>query len=170
MGGHHKLPMADLRKEMDKLNFKNVQTLLNSGNIIFSTNAEDSAKLEDKISNHLKKTFGFPVPTLLRNSDTILRMVEYNPFKNIKLTKETRLYVTFLREESEIELPIPWISDDRSYQILSINENSVFSVLDLSLSKTPKAMEALERFFGADLTSRNWNTILKIGTKLVSKR
>jgi len=35
VGGHHKVPMADLRKELEKLGFENVMTLLNSGNIIF---------------------------------------------------------------------------------------------------------------------------------------
>lgn len=35
VSGHHKVPMADLRKEMEKLNFEKVITILNSGNIIF---------------------------------------------------------------------------------------------------------------------------------------
>ena len=35
VGGHHKVPMAELSKELKKLNFENVVTLLNSGNVVF---------------------------------------------------------------------------------------------------------------------------------------
>ncbi|MGY8913954.1 MAG: DUF1697 domain-containing protein, partial [Flavobacteriales bacterium] len=35
VGGHHKVPMAVLKTEFEKLGFKNIVTLLNSGNILF---------------------------------------------------------------------------------------------------------------------------------------
>ena len=37
VGGHHKVPMAELRKELENLGFTNIVTILNSGNVIFET-------------------------------------------------------------------------------------------------------------------------------------
>ncbi len=166
VGGHHKVPMAELRKEMEKLNFENVVTLLNSGNIVFDTVDNDIESLEKKISEHLEKVFGFPIPTIIRKSKTIYGLLDNNPFTDIKLTKDIRLYVSFLRTETETELQLPWTSDDNSFEIIDIINKTILSVLDVSISKTPKAMLALEKSFGTDITTRNWNTIQRIEKKL----
>ncbi len=47
-----------------------------------------------------------------------------------------------------------------------LNNKTILSVLDVSISKTPKAMQALARSFGTDITTRNWNTIQRIEKKL----
>ena len=166
VGGHHKVPMAELRKEMKKLNFENVVTLLNSGNIVFDAVDEDLESLEKTISEHLERTFGFPVPTIIRKSKTIYELLENNSFKDQILTKDIRLYVSFLRKEIETDLQLPWTSDDNSFKILDINNKAILSVLDISISKTPKAMLALARNFGTDMTTRNWNTIQRIEKEL----
>ena len=101
VGGHHKVPMAELREEMEKLNFENVVTLLNSGNIVFDAIDDDLENLEKTISEHLESTFGFPVPTIIRKSKNIYRLLDNNPFKGLMLTKDMRLYVSFLRKEAE---------------------------------------------------------------------
>jgi hypothetical protein len=38
----------------------------------------------------------------------------------------------------------------------------IVSVLDITNSNTPKGMEDLEKLFGKNITTRNWNTIQKI--------
>lgn len=166
VGGHHKVPMIELRKELEKMNFQNVVTLLNSGNIIFDASEGDLAKLELSISKHLEKVFGFPIPTILRTADMIYKLFSHNPFKDVILTKDIRRYVSFLWKDIETDIQLPWRSDDTSYTIVNKNGTTIVSILDLSVSKTPKAMEAMEKYFGKDITTRNWNTIERIGKKL----
>jgi len=166
VGGHHKVPMADLRKEMEELDLKNVITILNSGNIIFETITDKLESLEKNISRKLEKTFGFPVPTIIRKSKTIYQLFNDNPFEDIKITKDIRLYASFLKENMHSDLEMPWVSSDNSYTIIERRDNAIFSVLDLSVSKTPNAMKAFEKFFGKDITTRNWKTIERIVKKL----
>ena len=170
VSGHHKVPMIELLKEMEKLHFEKVVTLLNSGNIVFEAIADDLENREKTISEHLEKAFGFPIPTILRKSEMIYRLLSNNPFKNVILTKDIRLYVSFLRKDTETDLPLPWTSDDNSYKIISKSDKTISSVLDLSISNTPKGMEVLERHFGKDITTRNWNTIKRIEKKLEASR
>lgn len=167
VGGHHKVPMADLRKAMGKLSFENVVTLLNSGNIIFEASAKDLKILEKNIAEELEKTFGFSIPTIIRKAEMMEQLLANNPFEKITITKEIRLYVSFLQTVTEAHLTLPWKSEDGSFEILdTINNDTILSVLDLSKSKTPKAMKILEQHYGKDITTRNWNTILRIGKKL----
>jgi len=170
VGGHHKVPMAEFRDELEKLKCNNVVTLLNSGNAIFDAKEDDIDTLEKKISGHLESAFGFPIPTILRKADMISELHDRDPFHDIELTKEIRLYVSFLQNDPEIELDLPWISDDGSFKIIDVRDKAILSILDLSVSKTPKAMEAVQKFFGKDITTRNWNTIKRVEKKLEASR
>ena len=166
VGGHHKVPMAKLRAELEKLDLKQVETLLNSGNILFHAAPEDPEKLRNRIAQHLETAFGFPIPTILRTAASISRLVKQDPFGNVLLTKDTRLYVCFLPVAVDAGLSFPWTSEDNSLEIIGNLDKTVLSVLDLSLAPTPKTMAVLERYFGKDITTRNWNTIQKLDTKI----
>ena len=162
VGGHHKVPMASLREVLNELNCKNVKTLLNSGNIVFDTSEKSIQAFENKIENLLTKSFGFPIPVILKKKTEILKLVDKDPFKNISVNKDTRLYVSFLKHSPESTLALPYTSKDNAFRILSLENKTMLSVLDLSISNTTKGMDDLEKHFGKEITTRNWNTIVKI--------
>lgn len=166
VGGHHKLPMADLKALFTQLGFLDVITILNSGNVIFNASSQDAKSIEENISIALKNKFGFPVPTSVRKAIQIQDVYQNNPFKGIEITKEIRLYISFLREDVITDLRLPWISGDKAYQIIEKRDSIIFSVLDLSISKTTTAMKILENTYGKDMTTRNWKTIERIIKKL----
>jgi uncharacterized protein (DUF1697 family) len=162
VGGKHKLPMAELRRELSALGLDNARTLLNSGNAAFDTDLPDLDNLQTKIELHLTQIFGFPVPVILRTKSEIADLAMRNPFREVNAHKDIRLYVSFLKQAPRLDFTLPWTSPDNSYQIIEIADRTIFSVLDLSSTKTPKGMEELERLFGKEITTRNWNTILKV--------
>jgi uncharacterized protein (DUF1697 family) len=166
VGGHHKVPMIELRNELEKLNLEKVVTILNSGNIIFDAFSDNLEKLENIISAHLDKVFGFSIPTILRKSEMIYSLYETKPFKEVILTKDIQLYVSFLRKNTETELQLPWSNYDGSYQIINKIDNAILSVVDISRTISTKEMKTLENLFGTDITTRNWNTIKRIENKL----
>lgn len=167
VGGHHKVPMADLKELMAALQFSNIVTILNSGNIIFDANADNPENLQTTIAENLEKTFGFPVPTIVRSADTIFQLHQKAPFLDVEVTKDIRLYVSFLRQDKKPDHEIPWTSPDGSFNIIENNDRIILSILDLAVSKTPKAMEALEKFYEKkNITTRNWKTIERIVKKL----
>lgn len=166
VGGHHKVPMADLRELMEKLGYQNITTILNSGNIIFEAREGKSSDHENELSVALEKSFGFPVPVVVRKASEIEDLISNNPFMNLELTKTQRFYVSFLKTYPEPNQTLPWTTEDGSFKIMENKEKIVFSILDVAVTKTPKGMEALEKFYGKDITTRNWNTINRIHSKL----
>lgn len=169
VGGHHKVSMAELSKEMINLGFANVVTILNSGNIIFDAPVDQEELVEVTISEHLEKVLGFSVPVLIRKKEEFLDLLQNNPFRNAEITEDTRLYVSFLKEVANIGLELPWTSPDGSFLISEVRGRAVYTVLNLALNKTAKAMEVLEHLFGKDITTRNWNTIERIAVKITSQ-
>ncbi|MGY8913953.1 MAG: DUF1697 domain-containing protein, partial [Flavobacteriales bacterium] len=115
---------------------------------------------------HLEEILGFPIPTIIRTSGVIHNLLEQNPFVDIERTKDIRLYISFLKKNIEADLELPWKSSDSSYEIIEKRDQTIISVLDLSISKSPKAMESIEHYYGKEMTTRNWNTIERIGKKL----
>lgn len=166
VGGSHKVPMADLRKVLEALGFESVQTLLNSGNVIFDTTCSTVQSMEINISDHLEQVFGFSIPVLVRSAKDIVKLIDNDPFKEITLTKDLRFYTSFIKENPQVEISLPWSTEDGSFKILEIREKVICSLLDLSVTKTTKGMDLLEQMFGKNLTTRNWNTIIRIGNKL----
>jgi uncharacterized protein (DUF1697 family) len=91
--------------------------------------------------------------------------VKGSPFEDVTVTSQTRLYVTFLSEKPASNLEIPYESPEKDFRILSVSDSEVCSVLTLTPNRgTTKAMDILEKEFGKNITTRNWNTVQKIGT------
>ena len=142
VGGHHKVPMATLRTVFESMGFTSVRTLLNSGNVSFESDRVDLGALEREIESRLAVEFGFPIPVMIRTDESLGAFVAASPFALIlseAKDPDIRLYITFTRSGENIP-----------------------SVVDLRDSQTVKAMEELERRLGKDITTRNWNTVVKM--------
>ena len=99
---------------------------------------------------------------MIRTSVALEELIAVDPFKNVKVEKDVRLYVTFLRERQESGLKVPYRTLKGDLLILKITDREVCSMLTLKTSRSVDAMAFLEREFGKDITTRNWNTIKKV--------
>jgi uncharacterized protein (DUF1697 family) len=163
VGGNKLIKMEELKKCFESAGFKNVKTILASGNVLFeSTNADEDA-LAKKIADKLKAELGHAVGIQIRSIEEIQKLADRNPFKKIKVTPETRLYVTFLPEKPSSKLKIPYTSPEKDFRILEVTNREICSVVDLNLGRgTVEAMGILDKEFGKTITTRNWNTVGKI--------
>jgi uncharacterized protein (DUF1697 family) len=107
--------------------------------------------------------FGREIGVLVRKVEELRRLAEANLFVGVKVTAQTRLYVTFLAEKDQSSLKIPYESPDKNFKIIRASGREVCSVATLSpSSRTVDLMSILEKEFGRKITTRNWNTIEKI--------
>lgn len=164
VGGNVLISMADLKKVFEKTGFTNVRTMLASGNVLFESENPSGNKLALSIESVLKKTLKKNINVIVRNIDYLDKLRSQGPFGGINVTPDTRLYVTFLPEKSGPRtITLPYSSSKGEFRILSASATEVMSVLDLSKGKgTTDLMAVLEKEFGTDITTRNWNTILKV--------
>ncbi len=170
VGGHKIIKMEELREAFEELKFKNVRTLLASGNVIFQSEEKNLTILTQKIEQQLAKRFGHEIGVIIRSSEEIKSLINSDPFKGVVITPNTRLYITFLSEKSKNNLIVPYESPNKDYKVLRITDGEVFSVLTLLPDvNTTDLMKFLEKEFGKKITTRNLNTIAKIAnaTQLV---
>jgi uncharacterized protein (DUF1697 family) len=163
VGGNNLIKMDDLKKCFAALGLKNVKTILASGNVLFESSDDDEDALAKKIQKKLEDVLGHKVGIQIRSIDEIQKLADRNPFKKIKVTPETRLYITFLPEKPNSKLKIPYTSPEKDFRILDVTNREICSVVDLNLGRgTVEAMGILDKEFGKNITTRNWNTIGKI--------
>ncbi len=163
VGGNKKVPMADLKKLLEKTGYKNVKTLLASGNVVFDSDEKSIAKLRQSLESLIARKFGFPVPVILRTRDDLKKIDASAPFKGIAVTPETRLYVTFLGNPHKSALNGPYKDPKFEFRITRVTSGEVFSVLIVNGDRgTVDAMGFIEKEFGKDVTTRNWNTVQKL--------
>ncbi len=163
VGGNKKVPMADLKKLMEKAGYENVKTLLASGNVVFEASEKNAAKLKTALEKLYEKKFGFTIPVLIRTVEELKALAKTKPFANITMTPETRLYITFLSgDKPKGTIQIPYSSPNNDYRILRASKTEVLSVLTVTATATVKVMDVLEKEFGKNVTTRNWNTVEKI--------
>lgn len=162
IGPHKKVPMARVKELFAEFGATDISTLLNSGNVVFTKNARNEHDLEHLIEHMMEREFGFLVPTIVRSRDEVQKMINAKPFAGIEVTKDIRLYATLLQKETPPPIALPYTSDDTSYRILAADNAVVYSVLDVSKTGTTEVMNVLEKEWGKEVTTRNWNTVEKV--------
>ncbi len=160
--------MDALKKMYEQLNFENVQTYVQSGNVIFSSAEQKPQKLEKIISSKIEFEFGLEVPVIVLNTTMLKIIIENNPFPKEK-NKDTKfLHVTFLSgrsagfdEESIIEKKQP------GEEIVFTSE-AVYLFCPNGYGKTKLNNNFLESRLKVKATTRNWKTtteLLKLATE-----
>jgi uncharacterized protein (DUF1697 family) len=143
--------------------FVKVSTLLASGNILFDASNDDPQMISETIAAGIRTSFGFDVDVFIRTITELKAMAAREPFKGFTESAQLKLYATFLKHKAAPRFSIPYLSPGKELEILSVSNHEVFSVVHLSPRYgTVDMMAFLEKEFGSSLTTRNWNTVVKI--------
>ncbi len=162
--GKKKVPILLLKKALQNTDFLNVKTLLHSGNVIFERD-QQTKEVSAIVEKVLATNFPFLIDTIIRPFNEITALIQSNPFKEIVVTPQLRLSITFLAEKPSKELKEKKNFPKGDFEILTVTDHEVASAFTLSKSMgTTKLMEILEKYYGKRVTTRNWNTVVKIGS------
>lgn len=79
ISGKNKVSMAELKKCFEKLAFEEVKTYLNSGNVIFSSNEDDTKKFINQIEGMIKNQFDLDIPVFVTSKATLVDVLHKAP-------------------------------------------------------------------------------------------
>jgi len=155
--------MAALKTAFESMDFRDVRTVLASGNVVFEAPGKDP-HMDLTISLGLEKAFGFPVKVVLRTVRELRAIVASDPFKGVPSGPNVRLYVTFLAQTRPVDLSrLRLPSSAKGVRIVRVRPGEIFSVVTLSRNVgTPDLMAFLERAVGQEVTTRSWQTVIRI--------
>lgn len=155
-----KLPMADLRGFLADQGLSEVQTLLASGNAVFSADEEDADALSRALRPALAETLGVDTGWFLRSHAELAAIVAGNPFPEAARDHPNHLLVHFHAADVPADC-LDALNHDGPERLHAIGrELYVDYPDDVGHSKLPQAMKRAK--FPVEATARNWNTLLKL--------
>ena len=155
VSGKNKLPMAALRDLLIDLQFQNVQTYIQSGNVII---ASDKSKKEvcQKIKEGIKSKFDYDVPVLARTVPEWEKAIAKYPFSK---ENEKIVAFSFLNEASkESSMEIKNMGEDQ-YKIV---DDLVYLYCPTGFGRTKLTNNNIEKKLNVIATTRNLRTTLKL--------
>src|SRR5690606_14248522 len=152
-----RVKMEDLRAMFEQMGFANVRTLQAAGNVLFASKTSDTAKLARAIESQIIETFGFDSDTFVSSAEEIAKLVKLDPFAKEKLKEGTRTHITFLSQPLDAKASFPYKAPDGSFRIVAITKTHLACIVEPT-SSTLSYMDYLGNLFGAQATTRTWNT------------
>ena len=79
INGKNKVPMAELRQAFGQFSCTEVKTCLNSGNVVFASDENDTRKLTHRIEARLEERFGFAIPVFVTAQEDLADILQHAP-------------------------------------------------------------------------------------------
>jgi uncharacterized protein (DUF1697 family) len=168
VGGKNKLPMKELASEFEALGFVDVQTYIQSGNVVFRsrTAGNGPASMAAPIAASIKNKFGFEPGVIVLSKEELASAAASNPFPEAgKELDGKALHLFFLGEFLSNKPPK---IDARSldavrrpterWQVIG----SVFYLHAPEGFGNSKLAARAERCLGVPATARNWRTVCEL--------
>ncbi|MCG1035638.1 DUF1697 domain-containing protein [Polaribacter sargassicola] len=155
VSGKNKIPMVELRKLLNDLQFKNVQTYIQSGNIILQSD-KSKEEVGNQVKIEIKNKFGFEVPVIVKTITEVEKI-----FKNYPFSLENEKIVAFCFLEKpvkEIILDIKNTGEDQ----YKVDNDVVYLNCVSGFGKTKLTNNTIEKKLNAIATTRNFKTTKKL--------
>ncbi|MEZ4795575.1 MAG: DUF1697 domain-containing protein [Flavobacteriaceae bacterium] len=159
VGGHKKVPMAELRELLTNSGFKNVQTYIQSGNVVFQFQEANTIELENKIAETIQNHFGFEVLVLVKTRPEINCIFNDCPFAEEKKSKSYFMLLHDLPDKELITEASTKTYDGEEYQII---KDCIYYYCEKGYGQAKFNMNFFEKKLNTFATSRNYNTMVKL--------
>lgn len=169
VSGKNLIKMDALRQLYMNLGFENVESYIQSGNVMFRSDIQNTKELNQLISSKIKEVFDFEVPVMVFTIDEFMRAIQQNPFTFNNSKSSEFFHLTFLSENPENTLITKIDTEKYLSDEFKIIGKIVYLYCPESYGKTKLSNSFFEKKLKVNATTRNWKTInelLNIATKI----
>jgi uncharacterized protein (DUF1697 family) len=149
--------MPALRSALADAGYEDVQTYVQSGNVVLST-PERPAALERSLERLIEERFELAIPVVVRTRAQLAKVVKKNPLGDVAADPK-RYQVAFLRSKLSREavdaLQAAAIEPER----VVIDGLELYSWHDAGVARSKLWAAIASKKLGVDATARNWTTV-----------
>lgn len=167
VGGHHKMLMADLRSMMNDLGFVNVETYIQSGNVVFDKGPHDSGDAEKLIATGIEDAFGFEVPVAVRSNSELshARLMSCRFFVLVdddEAQHNKKVHVVFLSSPPDHCISSRLDADRFPNDEFVLDGRELYVRYGDGAGQSKLTLNVIEKALGANATARNLATVNKL--------
>jgi len=157
VGAANRITMADLRAVFESLGHTDVKTLLQSGNVVFSSARVLGPSAVIALEDELANSSGVRCRILVLDAESFTAVADANPLLEVA-DDPSLMVITFLETSPPASLSVP---PDLDPEQLSVGTNAIYQWCPLGVSKS-KVPQSFFRALGPAATARNLRTVDKI--------
>jgi uncharacterized protein (DUF1697 family) len=158
VGGKHRVPMATLRELFIAAGASEVETYIQSGNVVYTAAGTLARTLPKQVSEAIDETFGFDVPIVSRTSAELREVAGAHPFAD-RVADEKLLMVAFLdRKPAAAKLAALDLSRSPG-DLMEVRGQHVYLAFPNGSGRSKLDANWLDRSLDAVGTWRNWRTV-----------
>jgi uncharacterized protein (DUF1697 family) len=161
LGGHKKVSMEVLRNLCTSLKYCDVQTYVQSGNVIFRTKEQDPVVVSKKLEQAIEQKFGFQVGVVVRRPSELKEVISRNPLAKKRGIEPAKLLVIFLPEAPEAETRAAILQIKSKPEEIHLSGRELYIYYPDGVGRS-KLAAVLDRSLRKTGTARNWNTVTKL--------
>jgi uncharacterized protein (DUF1697 family) len=160
MTGHNMIKMTDLAALFIKLGFKDAETYIQSGNVVF-TNPDSCADkdIELLIEGAIKKQFGHDISVMIRSVEEVKKVLLVNPFVPSGDFDQAKHAAIFLKEPPLLAQTDKLAGIDYPPDKFNVSGKEIFIWCPNGFGKTKLYTNFFENKMKVIGTARNWKTI-----------
>jgi uncharacterized protein (DUF1697 family) len=160
--GKRQVPMKRLGPLIEELGHTEVQTVLQSGNVVFTAPRTKAGELERAIAQALKAEFGFEVPVLVRTGAQLDGVIDANPYAKEAKADPTSVHVAFASGPVKAAKLADVDAERLAPDEFAAGKEELYLHYANGQGRSKMLIGVFEKPLGLDLTSRNWNTVVKL--------
>ncbi|KAB1067925.1 DUF1697 domain-containing protein [Tamlana haliotis] len=159
VSGKNKIPMAALREVLASSGLEQVQTYIQSGNVIFQSSEDNLEVLENQIHQAIKNHFSFEIPVLVKTPKLLQELFDACPFPQ---DKKENSYFMLMFNVPELALVAEVSKLNVPNETFSITNDCIYFHSAIGYGKAKCNNNFFERKLKITATARNYKTMMKL--------
>ena len=160
VGGHRRVVMADLRELLTGLGYGDVQTHLQSGNVVLTSGVR-ADRLGRQLEQQLVDGLGLAIRVVVRTRHELEAVIERNPLAAVA-TDPSRHVVSFLSAVPDASVVRELTGVDVAPEQFAFSGREIYAWHPNGINGSRLAKLLSEKRLGVTATVRNWNTVTKL--------
>ena len=161
VSGQKKIKMSDLKLHFESIGFTNIQTYIQSGNIVFCSKLKNVSKIKESIENKILEVYNFSVPTMILTKPKLEKTMNGNPF-NLDTIDFSKVAITFLESVQKNNS----VENIKKFKVkieeFVISEDVIYLYCPNGFGRTKLTNNLFETKLKVTATTRNWKTSNKL--------
>jgi uncharacterized protein (DUF1697 family) len=161
LGATNKVQMAHLRGLFEEFGFADVETYIQTGNVVFSATGRDTVKIQRLLEQKLAKALGFPVGVFVLSKAQLEAAASKNPFEPEKYDHEQHTHLVFLSATPAAAQRNKLIAREGDQYRFAIKGSVLYYAYSRALAGNRKTVP-IEKILGVTGTARTWKVVNKM--------
>ena len=155
VGRHRRVTMADLRAALAAAGYPDVETYVQSGNLLVNTRV-GAARLTADVEAALRAELGLEVDAIVRTGPQLRTVLAANPFLAERVPTNT-LHVGYCKAKPTAAAVRALAARDFGRDRATVAGSDVYMCYPDGQGRSKMSGAALEKLLGVAITVRNWN-------------